>query len=226
MFTLLSTRKPQFEKRPVVVNCVKCLQTIHGGLLVILQSILQGWVIDNFFITTFVKLNNERYILCQYILSYDYNRILDLYVSYISFIICFSQFLNRWFLVISVIICLKRSNNYIKFHFQFQSTSEFEKHDNNNQLWQQNQPSFDICQSKGKKKHMTMSIKNQIQITLINYISKTTFNLSSHFHQVVTRRGGWFKKKMLSCYNLVKPNKSVHPITLQNRNCFLGVDWL
>ena len=57
-----------------------------------------------------------------------------------------------------------------------------------------NQPLFDICWSIGKKKHMSISIKNQRKITLINYITKTTFNLLSNCQQVRTRKGGWFQK--------------------------------
>ena len=39
-----------------------------------------------------------------------------------------------------------------------------------------------------------MYINNQIKTTLINYILKETFNLSSHFQQVITSRGGQFRK--------------------------------
>ena len=43
-------------------------------------------MIDNDFITIFVRLNNESYILCYCILNYDDNRTFNIYVSYMYFI--------------------------------------------------------------------------------------------------------------------------------------------
>ena len=85
--TLFFNWWPHFEKYPVIVNPIKCLQTIHGGLLVILQWKRRGWVIDTDSIIIFVILNNKSYIFCYCILNYDDNIIFDLSVSHISFII-------------------------------------------------------------------------------------------------------------------------------------------
>ena len=62
---------------------------------------------------------------------------------------------------------------------------------------------------------MSVSINNQRKTTLINYISKTTFNVLSHFQQVSTRIEDHFGSCLLYFCTLVNPNKSVHPITLQ-----------
>ena len=43
--TLFFNWWPHFEKYPVIVNPIKCLQIIHKGLLVIIQWQLRGWVI-------------------------------------------------------------------------------------------------------------------------------------------------------------------------------------
>ena len=51
-----------------------------------------------------------------------------------------------------------------------------------------------------------------------------TINLSSHCQQVSTRIGAHFKINLFPCYFLAKPNNSVHPITLQKYELYLGVD--
>ena len=65
-----------------------------------------------------------------------------------------------------------------------------------------------------------MSINHQSQFTLINYIKRKH---SICHHIVIKLSQGQevdFKSCLLSCYNLVNPNKSVHPIDLQNTNYF------
>ena len=54
--------------------------------MVIPKSVLIECVVDIDFII-FVRLNNEIYIFCYFILNYDDNRTFDLFVSYLSFII-------------------------------------------------------------------------------------------------------------------------------------------
>ena len=79
--------KSNFKNHSIIGNHTKLLWEIHRGRLVIILSELIGWVIDIYFITIFVRLNNGRYIFCYCTLNYDDNRIFDLYVSYMSFII-------------------------------------------------------------------------------------------------------------------------------------------
>ena len=125
---------PHFKKRPVVANPIKCKQTIHGGLLVILQWTLRGWVINIDFIITSVRFNNKGYIFWYCILSYDDNLIFDMNVSYISdqlwlgfFGSTFCQIMEQlrpkpgdpleiYFLFLSVllIVCLPDFSSYIK----------------------------------------------------------------------------------------------------------------
>ena len=57
-----------------------------------IKSTLWEWVPYIVFITIIVNLNNERYILCYYILNYDENHTYNIHVSYIYFIInCFTN---------------------------------------------------------------------------------------------------------------------------------------
>ena len=71
-----------------------------------------------------------------------------------------------------------------------------------------------------------MNINNQSKTTLINFF------LNQHLicHHIVNESAQGeeadFEIYFLSCYTLVKPNKSVHPIILQKHKPFLGVDWL
>ena len=92
------------------------MQTIHRGLLVILQWKLRGWVIDIDFILIHVILKNDIYIFCCSILNYDDNVIFDLNVSYMSFIIISLTYFE---LVISFHFCLnvRISQRVIKIHF-------------------------------------------------------------------------------------------------------------
>ena len=84
LFTLLGASKPHFEKIPVIVDPIKCKQTIHEGLLVILQSKSRGRVIDIDFVMFCVILKNKRYIFSYILLNYDENIIFDLFI-----IICY-----------------------------------------------------------------------------------------------------------------------------------------
>ena len=61
-------------------------------------------MIDIDFIITLMKLYNESYIFCYCILNYIYNLIFDMNVSYMSFIIVYSQNLNHSSHVIYVTI--------------------------------------------------------------------------------------------------------------------------
>ena len=138
-----------------------------------------------------------------------------------SLVYHFSFFLTNFKSVICCHFChnfFKQSKNYINFHFQFLSAPALEIKDNNNQLWQQNKPSFYICWSIGKKKYMKMSINNQSKTTLINYI----YSKKSICHHIVNKSEQGedldFESCMLYCYTLVKLNKSVQPIALQNTN--------
>ena len=83
-----------------------------------------------------------------------------------------------------------------------------------------------------------MSIKNTSSNTLIIYSSKTisicnfihrlffqnTIKLSSSCEQVNTRIEAYSKINMLPYYFLANPNKSVHPIALQQYRLYIGVD--
>ena len=60
LFALLITSKPHFEKRPVIVDPIKCKKTIHGRLLIILQSKSRGLVVYIDFVIIFMRLNNKR----------------------------------------------------------------------------------------------------------------------------------------------------------------------
>ena len=115
-----------FKKRPVIGNCIKFLLTIHGVLLVILQSMLIGWVIDIRFLIILMRLNKKRYIFYYCILNCGDNHTFDMYVSYLSFINFFLKISNHLYDVISVTILLKQLNNYIKFHFKYRSSSALE----------------------------------------------------------------------------------------------------
>ena len=71
-------------------------------------------MLDNYLINFFARLNNKRYISCYFLLNYDYSCILDIYVSYMSFVIIYFTNLKQCFVVIAVTISLEQSNNYIK----------------------------------------------------------------------------------------------------------------
>ena len=70
-------------------------------------------------IIVFVILNNEENISFYRILTYDDNCTFDLYVSYMSNNILFSQISNQWYVVISFTIIWKQTKNNIKFLFNF-----------------------------------------------------------------------------------------------------------
>ena len=106
LFTLLIAIKPHLWKRPVVGNCIKCPQNVHGGLLVIPKSVLIECVFEINFII-FVRLNNKIYIFCYFILNCDDNRTFGLYVSYLSFIIIFLSNFES-------VICCRFCHNFLK----------------------------------------------------------------------------------------------------------------
>ena len=127
LFTLLSESKPHPKNFPVIGNLITCSWIIiNGGLLVILQSISWGWVINIDFLTIIVKLNNENFILCYCILNYDDNYTFDIYVSSS---LLFSHISNQQSVVISVTIISKQPKNDINPHFKFRSTEVLESHD-------------------------------------------------------------------------------------------------
>ena len=113
------------KKRSVIVDHIKW-KTIHGGLLVISQSKSQGWVIDIYFITIFVILNQKIYIMCYYILNHDDNLIFVMFYIKMSCIIFSPQISNQWFLGIFCHNFSKQSNNYMKSDFQYWSTPTLE----------------------------------------------------------------------------------------------------
>ena len=78
------------------------------------------------FIIIFVRLNNKRHILCYCILNYDDNRIFDLYVYYMSFIIIFTTNFESVILYHFCHNFSKHSKNYINFHLKFRSTRALE----------------------------------------------------------------------------------------------------
>ena len=69
-----------------------------------------------------------------------------------------------------------------------------------------------------------MTINSQSKTTLINNFWKQHLIC----HQIVNKSAqvGEPDLERFSCYTLVKPNNSVHPIALQKHKPFLGVDWL
>ena len=68
-----------------------------------------------------------------------------------------------------------------------------------------------------------MTINNQSKTTFINYFRNQHLICHRIVNKSAQREEEKFKRMLLSCYNLVKPNKSVHPIALQKK-LFLGVD--
>ena len=70
---------------------------------------------------------------------------------------------------------------------------------------------------------------NDYQQSRKNYTYKLFF-LNQHLicHHIVNKSAqgeeGYFESFLLSCYTLVKPNKSVQPIAPPKKKLFLGVD--
>ena len=69
-----------------------------------------------------------------------------------------------------------------------------------------------------------MTINNQIKTTLI----KKNQSQHSIFHHIINKSAqveeAYLERCILSCYTLVNPNNSVHPIALEKYKPFLGVD--
>ena len=152
-----------------------------------------GWVVDIDFITILLMLNNNRFVFFHFILNCVDNFTFDLYVSYMSFIIFFSQVLNKWYVFISVTL-FKAVKELHKVPFPILMNTSIEKYKiriinfgiiiNLHLLFVGKQ----VIQ---KTLQCVSTIKSKIYSSII---FKNSFNLSSHCQQVSTRREGWYQK--------------------------------